>query len=101
MKNAYYSQSKIKLWRKCHKAYDYRYRQGLNRRTAPSALARGVTLHEMLDATVQGTDWRVPLEKYRKDFSTMYQDETEGYQTPEELESLYLIYQDKYQDDGL
>lgn len=96
-----YSQSRIKLWRKCHKAYDYKYRQGLDRRTAPSALARGVTIHEMLDAHVLGQDWQIPLGVYRQNYAKMYDDEAEGYPTPEELESLFKRYQAKYAGDGL
>jgi hypothetical protein len=96
-----YSQSKIKSWRRCHMQYRYKYDQKLVRRQAPAALARGVTFHEMLDATVLGQDWREPLEKYRKQYSQMWNDETEGYPSPEELESLYLRYMKKYENDDL
>jgi len=96
-----YSQSKIKTWRRCHKQYRYKYDQGLTRRQAPAALARGVTFHEMLDAHVLGKDWKVPLEAYRKSYQDMYDEERESYPSPEELESLFLRYQDKYRNDPL
>lgn len=96
-----FSQSKIKSWRRCHKQYRYKYDEGLTRRQAPSALARGVTIHEMLDARALGKDWRIPLEEYRQSYTKMFADEAEGYPTPEELESLYLRYCEKYKDDGL
>lgn len=96
-----FSQSKIKSWRRCHKQYRYKYDEGLTRRQAPSALARGVTLHEMLDARALGKDWGIPLEEYRQSYTKMFADEAEGYPTPEELESLYLRYCEKYKDDGL
>lgn len=96
-----FSQSKIKAFRRCRKIYDYKYNQGLTRRTAPATLSRGITLHEMLDAPVMGKDWREPLEKYRQEYQGLWSDETENYSSPEELESLYLRYHKHWANDGL
>lgn len=96
-----FSQSKIKAFRRCRKIYDYKYNQGLTRRTAPATLSRGVTFHEMLDAPVMGKDWREPLEKYRREYQGLWSDETENYSSPEELESLYLRYHKHWANDGL
>lgn len=96
-----FSQSKIKCWRRCHKQYRYKYDQGLIRRQSPVALARGITLHEMLDAHVLGKDWRTPLETYRQNYHRMFSEERESFSTPEELESIFLRYQAFYKDDGL
>lgn len=96
-----FSQSKIKSWRRCHKQYRYKYDQGLSRRQAPVALARGITFHEMLDAKVSGGDWKLPLSKYRQDYQRMFDEERENYPTPDELEALFHRYQEKYKDDGL
>lgn len=96
-----FSQSKIKAFRRCRKIYDYKYNQGLTRRTAPATLSRGVTFHEMLDAPVMGKDWREPLEKYRQEYQGLWSDETENYSSPEELESLYLRYHKHWANDGL
>lgn len=96
-----FSQSKIKAFRRCRKIYDYKYNQGLTRRTAPATLSRGVTLHEMLDAPVMGLDWREPLEKYRKEYQGLWSDETDNYSSPEDLESIYLRYQKHWANDGL
>lgn len=97
----YFSQSKIKTWRKCQKAYDYRYNQGLVRRSSPVALLRGTTLHAMLEAQIKGEDWRVPLEVYREKFTTLWAEEAEDYPTPEELESTILRYNRHWSQDGL
>ena len=96
-----FSQSKIKAFRRCRKIYDYKYNQGLTRRTAPATLSRGVTFHEMLDAPVMGKDWREPLERYRQEYQGLWSDETENYSSPEELESLYLRYHKHWANDGL
>lgn len=96
-----FSQSKVKAFRRCRKIYDYKYNQGLTRRTAPATLSRGITLHEMLDASVMGKDWREPLECYRQEYQGLWSDETGNYSSPEDLESLYLRYQKHWANDGL
>lgn len=97
----YFSQSKIKTWRRCQKSYDYKYQQGLVRRAAPVALLRGTTIHAMLESNIKGEDWKVPLQEYREVHSKLWTEEAEGYPTPEELESLYLRYQAHWANDGL
>ncbi len=97
----YFSQSKVKTWRNCQKSYDYKYLQGLQRRTNPVALLRGTTLHAMLEAQIRGTDWRAPLEDYRKVYSTLWGEEADGYPTPEELESIIIRYNKHWEKDGL
>jgi len=97
----YFSQSKVKTWRRCQKSYEYKYIQGLVRKAAPIALLRGTTLHAMLEAQIKGTDWRVPLEEYRKVFGTLWGEEAEGYPTPEELESTIIRYNRHWANDGL
>lgn len=97
----YYSQSKVKCWRRCPKSFDYKYNQSLQRRAAPVALLRGTTIHAMLEAQIKGTDWKIPLEEYRKTFSSLWGEEAEGYPTPEELESMFLRYNKHWANDGL
>lgn len=97
----YFSHSKIKSWRRCPKSYDYKYNQGLSRRVAPGALTRGVVFHEMLDAVVLGTDWRTPLEAYRKVYDELWEEEAAQYMSPDDLESLFHRYQAKWRGDGL
>jgi hypothetical protein len=101
MKVDYFSQSKIKTWRRCQKSYDYRYNQGLIRKASPVALLRGTTLHAMLEAQIKGTDWRAPLVEYKKVFDTLWGEEAEGYPTPEELESTIERYNKHWSCDGL
>ena len=100
-RNEYYSHSKVKTWRRCHKLFDYKYEQGLVRRTAPAALLRGTTFHEMLDAQVMGTDYKVPLQAYREVYDNLWDEEKTRYPNPDDLELMYFRYLSKYENDGL
>ena len=97
----YFSHSKVKSYRRCPKSFEYKYIQGLSRKTAPGALTRGVVFHEMLDNTVMGKDWREPLEAYRKVYDRLWDEEKEAQSHPDELESLYHRYQKFWKNDGL
>ena len=97
----YFSHSKIKTFRRCPKSFDYKYNQGLVRKVAPAALTRGVVFHEMLDAQVMGTDWRIPLNAYREVYKTLWDDEAADFPSPEQLESLFHRYQAHWKNDGL
>lgn len=100
-KSLVFSQSKVKSWRRCPKSYDYKYNQGLTKRTGPATLTRGVTFHEMLDASVMGKDWREPLEEYRKFYEGLWTEEREDYSSPEDLENLYHRYKKHWKDEDL
>lgn len=97
----YFSQSKVKTWRRCPKSYEYKYVQGLQRRTSPPALLRGVTLHAMLEAQIKGTDWKVPLNIYREQYDSLWGEERDSYPSPEELESMIIRYNNHWATDGL
>ena len=92
MRNEYYSHSKVKTWRACHKLYDYKYEQGLIRKTSPAALLRGTVFHEMLDNRVLGKDPLEPLVEYGKIYDKLWDEERENYHSPEDLTRLYQRY---------
>lgn len=50
------SQSKIKLWRKCRQAYDYKYVQKLRPKVKSRPLQFGSIVHKMLEAHADGDD---------------------------------------------
>lgn len=97
----YYSQSRIKTYRRCPKAHDYRYLQGLTRRTSGPQLSRGVTIHEFLDARALGQDPLPLLEKYKKMYNELWEEEQQEYSSPDELWGLYQRYCKKYENDTL
>lgn len=57
------SQSKIKTWRHCKKAYDYKYIQKLTKKFKPMPYLRGDIVHQMLEAHYTGKN---PWNIYRK-----------------------------------
>lgn len=101
MRNEYYSHSKVKTWRTCHKLFDYKYEQGLVRKTSPVALLRGTVFHEMLDNRVLGKDPYEPLIGYGKIYDELWEEEKENYPSPGDLKSMYTRYVDRYKDEKL
>lgn len=58
------SQSKIKSWRQCRQAYDYKYIQGLTKKFKPMPFMRGTIIHNMLEAHYLKKD---PWKSFKKD----------------------------------
>lgn len=58
------SQSMLKTFRKCHKAFDYKYRQNLQRKKKEASLLRGSCVHEMIEAKANGKDPWETFETY-------------------------------------
>lgn len=81
------SQSEVKLFRKCQKAHDYKYRQRLKRKRKALGLWRGTILHSMLNAyyahkmnsRYTGPDPWDTLDKYEEEYATMLSEEKEMY----------------------
>lgn len=57
------SQSKIKTWRQCRKAYYYKYVKKITRKYKPMPFLRGTIVHEMLEAHYKGKE---PWPIYKK-----------------------------------
>src|SRR5690606_5418207 len=55
--------SKIKTWRNCRKAYDYKYIQKLTKKYKPMPFLRGDIIHQMLEAYYLDKD---PWKPYKK-----------------------------------
>lgn len=54
------SQSKIKVWRRCHQAYHYKFVLGLRKKVKSRPLLFGSIVHDLLDVHAEGDD---PMEK--------------------------------------
>ena len=73
------SHSKIKTWRTCHKSFDYKYNQKLQRKRKARPLVFGSIVHEMIDAHANGANpWRV-LGKYDEEQGKMFREEVDEY----------------------
>lgn len=97
--------SRVKTWRRCHAAHDYKYNQGLQRKRRSIPLLRGTILGEMLDARAmaQNGSRLKPmdvLEKYRKKYRVLFKEEQEKYgDIIGDIKRIYEGYERKYADD--
>ena len=73
------SWSRIKTWRRCHKAYDYKYNQNLVRKAPIAPLLRGSLIHEMLDARARNGNPMGIWQAYEKKFRNLFTEEQETY----------------------
>lgn len=77
--------SKSKTWRRCHKQYDYKYNQRLERKKKAAPLLRGSILHEMLDARakalmkLKSVTPTAVLKRYAKEYAQLFKEERDLY----------------------
>lgn len=69
------SHSKLKTWRRCHKAYDYKYIQKLRKRTKSKALYVGSMVHEAMEAVFKGEDHEKVFSDYQEEFNKLFDEE--------------------------
>lgn len=96
------SHSRFRVWRRCHKAHDYKYNQRLQRKRRSIPLVRGSILGEMLDmrAAKGQTKPLDVLEKYRRKYRVLFREEQERYgDIVGDIKRIYEGYERKYQDD--
>jgi hypothetical protein len=96
-----YSWSEIKLWRRCHKAHDYKYAQGLQQKTPASPLIRGVIFHELVDARISGGNVQEVIDKYQKQYANLWDEQKEEYGSIDDIVSLYDRYTSHYSNEKL
>lgn len=73
------SQSKVKLWRKCHFAAHLRYVEKLRRKRVPRPLMFGRLVHDMIEAYANGDDAFDKLAELTKKNGPMFRAEAEEY----------------------
>lgn len=61
------SVSKVKKWRACQKAFDYKYVDKLRPKKKAVALRRGTWIHSCLEARDKGEDWLEVIKKLKKE----------------------------------
>jgi hypothetical protein len=97
-----YNQTKIKMWRRCHRQYAFRYDTKPGKelvRTAPSLpLKRGSWLHELQESYHRqlagvGGSWRERQAELAAEFSNLFEEERAEYgDLPGECERLFRSY---------
>lgn len=98
--------SMVKDYRRCPKAYEYKWVRNLQRRKPAVPLLRGTILHELLDMRAQGKrltgDMADVLSKYSRQFGTLFKEERETYGEDflGDIRRIYEGYDSLYSDDG-
>lgn len=96
------SHSKIKTWRRCHRAYHYKYVEKLRPRRKGRPLIFGSICHEMIEAHANKENPRKVLKQYRRDKKKLFSAEVDEYlQTIYDAESLMTGYFHFYKNDRL
>lgn len=96
------SHSRIKNWRRCHAKHHYQYVQNLRKNKPPTALFVGTGIHAMLEAHLQGKDWRVEHAKFKTEFDKLFIEEKEELgDLPGDVEQIITGYIERYKNDLL
>jgi hypothetical protein len=96
------SWAKIKVWRKCRRAYFYRYIERLTARVKSLPLFRGSIIGECLDQVAEKKKISPVLEKYEAEYKKLLPAEKEMYgPVITDVKSIVERYQEKYRGDGL
>lgn len=94
------SWSQIKMWRRCHRQWWYRYTRRLRRKSPALPLAIGRMVGECMNAVVEGEPWDAVLVKYQKEFGRMWDEERDYYGDPvATVSSIIKRYQWYYAED--
>jgi hypothetical protein len=73
------SQSKVSTWRKCQRAYQYRYEDKLAKRSKPRPLQFGGIVHSMAEADAANKDPMKVLDQIAKEKRQLFLEEREMY----------------------
>ncbi|MCO5760311.1 MAG: PD-(D/E)XK nuclease family protein [Chromatiaceae bacterium] len=93
--------SRLRSWRRCQKAHDFAYNQGLQRKAPPVPLLRGTILHQLIDAWQTGGDPYQLLEDLAKKYKRILSEEAEYYgDILGDCRNIFDRYVEKYRDDG-
>ena len=103
MKELVVSHSKLNTWRKCHRAYYYKYVDKLIKKVKSGALQRGSIIHECIEAYNSGKSWKKVFKRFEKDFyeNTFEEERVILGDIPKMVESLMENYVAAYEDDDL
>lgn len=94
--------SRIKLWRRCHRAHYYRYFEKLRKVKPPAPLIRGTICHEMIDTHTNGGKVSSVIQKYKASHGKIFEEEREIYgDMLFECFEIVKGYLARWKDDGL
>lgn len=71
------SNSRLKVYRRCPKQYEFKYIMGLRKKKRKVELERGSWIHELLMVHADGEDWRDRHSELTKKFNNLFEEERE------------------------
>lgn len=96
------SQSKIKLWRRCHLAYHYKYNMTLQKRLKSLPLFLGILVHEAIEDWLKGKNYKNVFRKQSKEIKKLMEGERVDYVEQLALGKVMVEgYIALYDDDGM
>ena len=98
------SQSKVKTWRRCHRAYHYKYVEKLRKKRKSRPLQFGTMIHEALERHFNGDEALDYFDELRDDVKAMklFAQEREEYgDILQDCEDIITDYLDHWEDDDL
>jgi hypothetical protein len=96
------SQSKVKLFRKCHRAYHNKYVEKLERVRVAKPLMVGRIIHDMVEAKAKKLKPFSVLDQYEREQGKVFESEREYYgDIIEDIETIMIEYFDYWKNDEL
>jgi hypothetical protein len=96
------SNSRLRLWRKCHYAHHLRYNEKLEKKAPAVPLVRGKVLHELIEARICGKKTKPILQRFTKEFDKLFNEEkAEIGDLPNEVKQLFDGYIKHWEDEDL
>lgn len=88
-----WSNAKIKQYRRCPRAFYYKYILGIKKRTPALPLKRGSWIHELLMVHYDGHDWKEKHHELTAKFNELFEEEREEYgDLPGECHRIFTSY---------
>lgn len=96
------SQSKVKTWRRCRRAYHYKYVEKIRAKRKSRPLAFGTLIHQMIERDAEGDDWReVITEMDPKQMKLFAQEKEEYGEILNDTRRIMTEYFTYWENDGL
>ena len=96
------TQSLIRDWRTCHRNYHYKWVENIEKKKNAIPLYRGSMIHEIIEAKLEGKDWKGVLTAYQEEYDNLFVEEKAEFgDIPGEVKRIMKAYFREYKDDKL
>lgn len=102
---AHINQSQLKVWRRCQRQWDYKFRQRLEPKTRDRAMHLGSWIHACLEWHYRVGDWRIGHDLFVTEYNKLFEEERRALDKtteplPAQVERIMASYFFRYKDDG-